>query len=431
MNIYLSNWDKLKHQGECYDDNETNILTLSAGLGSGKSFVLVQKALKLSALNPFAGGLLCPSYKDFKRDIRPLIEDSLYNLGLKENRHYWFNRSDFEYRFLWNRKPLYIFSGEKPIAGPNLAYCLINEFSLIQYERIKEMLRRVRIKEAPYPQKFLAGTPEDIYGWVEDFVHSQTKINETTPNHFKLVIADTRDNEHLPESYRKELEGMLDEKQIQIFAEGKIGVRTGSNLFYYSFSDKNISDQAVERNGELIHVGLDFNVGKMTASFSHKIDNSDGSCSQHIFDEVWLGDDSNTYTMCDYLANKYPKERMLISCDASGKNRSTSATKGLQSDVAILRAKGFKVRYKTANTPLRKRQLLVNGLLHNTKILINPKCKRVIKDYRFVKQDVSTFEKVKDKDGNLTHLSDGLDYVLDYEYKLPERIRSSVESGDR
>ena len=135
--------------------------------------------------------------------------------------------------------------------------------------------------------------------------------------------------------------------------------------------------------------------------------------------------------MCDYLANKYPKDRMLITCDASGKNRSTAAAKGVQSDVGILRAKGFRVRYKTSNTALRKRQLLVNGLLHNSKIIVNPKCKRVIKDYRFVKQDVSTFEKVKDKDGNLTHHSDGLDYVLDYEYELPGRIKFKIESGER
>ena len=430
MDIHLSNWNKLKHQDECYSDDKTNIITLSGGLGSGKSFTLVQKALKLSALNSFAGGLLCPSYKDFKRDIRPLFEDILYGLGLKEYKHYWFNRSDFEYRFIWNKKPLYIFSGEKAIAGPNLAYCLINEFSLIQYDRIKEMLRRVRIKEAPYPQKFLAGTPEDIYGWVEDFVHAQNKVNEENPDHFKLVIADTRDNIHLPDTYRKELETMLDEKSLQIFAEGKIGVRIGSNLFYYSFTDKNISEKAVERNGELIHVGMDFNVGKMTASFSHKVMGENGF-EQHIFDEVWLGDDSNTYTMCDYLANKYPKDRMLITCDASGKNRSTAAAKGVQSDVGILRAKGFRVRYKTSNTALRKRQLLVNGLLHNSKIIVHPKCKRVIKDYRFVKQDVSTFEKVKDKDGNLTHHSDGLDYVLDYEYELPGRIKFKIESGER
>jgi len=415
-------FNKLKAQAELFDDDKTKTILFSGGLGSGKTYALCMKALKLSYINKgYAGGILCPSYSDFKKDVFPTIIQVLEENKVK----YRYHKQDKVFMFPWSKAPLYVFTGEKPIAGPNLAYCLINEHSLMQYDRISEMLRRVRIKRAPAPQRVLCGTPEDRYGWLMDWVEAQQAVGN-----FKIVYADTSENVHIDQNYRKELEALLDDEAMKIFAEGQI-VRIGGDYFYYAFSRKRNIDRSVDfLRDHVIHVGLDFNVGNMSATFSHKVEIEHNKYAQHFFDELVLKGDSNTYQMCTAIKARYPsdwKDNLIITCDASGKNRSTSARTNVMNDVGILREAGFEVRLKRANIRMRKRQLLVNGMLSHGLIRISPECKLTIKDLEKVQQNRTDFTKIKDKDNKLTHLSDTIDYVMDYEYSLvTEKQRTRV-----
>lgn len=421
---------KTPAQAKVFDDDITSTVLFSGGLGSGKTYVLCNKMLKLSNLNRgFAGGLLVPDYPSFRKDIQPTFEDIFQKNGIKHK----FNRQENAYYFPWNRKPLYIFTAEKPIAGPNLAYCGINEFSLMRYERIKEMTRRVRLKDAPFKQSILAGTPEDIHGWLEEYKESMERLNQERPDAFKIVYGSTKDNIYLTEHYLSDLKATLDEQALRVFTEGEI-VKIGGNYFYYSFSrEKNVTDFSVYQKGQLVHVGLDFNVGNMTATFSHKIIHN-GRAEQHFFDELILKGDSNTYTIAEAIINRFPDEyrngNLLITCDASGNSRKSSATEQLQSDVAILQSKKLRVRFKQINPRLRERQLLMNGLFYHGIVKINPKCKELIKDFTQVMQEPKDFSKVK-SDPNRTHTSDTADYVCDFEYDLPDRIRKPISTQGR
>ncbi len=379
--------------------------------------MLCMKALKLSFINKHcAGGLLCPSYPDFKKDVYPTLLQILFENKIR----YEYHKTDKTFMFPWSRAPLYIFTAEKPIAGPNLAYCLINEYSLMPFDRISEMMRRVRVKSAKCRQRVLAGTPEDKFFWLEDFIESQENAGD-----FRIVYADTSENTYIDPDYRKELETMLDDEAIKVFASGQI-IRIGGDSFYYSFQrKKNVNMSIAEDKDQVIHVGLDFNVGNMSASFSQKIRCGD-HYEQHFFDELVLKGDSNTYDICKAIKARYPIERILITCDASGNNRSTAARGNVRSDVGILRTEGFAVRFKSSNVRLRKRQLLLNGLFDKGHIKIHPSCKLLIKDFEKVQQNKKDFAKVKDKDDKLTHLSDGADYVIDYEYKLDFEKRKST-----
>lgn len=428
MDINLG-WEKLPAQEICYDDDITKTIHFSGGLGSGKTYFLCRKAIKLSVLNyGFAGGILVPAYSDFKRDVEPTFDDIFNDLGLEENIHYWYHKTDKTYRFIWNKKPLYIFTGEKPIAGPNLAYCLVNEFSLIKYDRIREMLRRVRVQGAPVRQRVLAGTPEDIYGWLDEFVEGQQKKEEKYPNSYKLVFADTRENTHIDPDYRAHLESMLDAQSLKVFASGQM-VRLGGTYFYYAFlREKNLGNVKYNKN-DLVYVGLDFNVGKMAASFSHKVFNEKTSRNeQHFFDELLLESAGNDYAdtkkMAIAIKSRYGVDNVIITCDASGNSRKTSGV----SDVQMLESFGFKVRFSRSNPRLRDRQLLVNGLLDHGSIIINPECKILIRDLEKVQQNKSDFTKVKDSDDRLTHMSDGMDYLLDWEYQTTIRRTRTIRA---
>lgn len=400
-------------QLDFHKDITTPILLYQAGLGSGKTWGLCHKALQLSFLNKnTAGAMLAPNFNMYKRDILPTFMDIFEINKLKVK----INLTDKTFIFPWSKYPMYIFTAEKPIAGPNLGWCCINEFSLMPYERVNEMMRRVRVSAAPNPQRCFAGTPEDIYGWLEDFVEGQKVANR-----IKIIRGNTMDNlRNLSEDYIEQLRTTLDPVALRLFMNGEM-VRLGTDYFYYAYrSDKNDNKDLKRDPYAVIHAAMDFNVGRMTCLLAHKVGEQ-----IHVFDEIVLGGNSDTNQMADALLARYSQSDILITCDAAGKARKTS---GL-SDVDILRARGFEVRYRSANPRLRKRQLLVNGLLHNGRILIHPeKCKTLKRDLAKVEQHKATFDKVK-TNPDMTHASDCLDYLCDFEFNFSFDRQNRTRSG--
>lgn len=395
-------------QSEFHNDLKSKILMLSGGLGSGKSYALIMKMLQLSWVNRgYAGGLLAPSYPEYKRDLLPIIKEILVDHNLWTRTLY--NQTDKTFVFPWTDKPLYVFTADKPIAGPNLAYCGINEFSLMQEDRVNEMLRRVRVKDAALLQRCMAGTPEDSHGWLEEFVEKQVESGR-----LRIINAKTTDNPHLDEDYIEHLRQTLDPQAFKLFAEGMM-IKLGGNQFYYAFSQKNVTE--IDRlDGKTVYANVDFNVGRMTATFAN-IYHEHGRKKVLIFDEVVLTEhSSDTYAIAEAIKTRFGTDNVLITCDASGRYRQS----GGSSDVKILEAFGFDVRYKSSNPRLRKRQLLVNGLLSHEDILINKRCKETILDFKKVLQDPKDFTKVK-ADEKRTHASDTIDYLVSFEFKIDEK----------
>lgn len=410
-------YNKNPSQEELHRDISTPMPMFCAGWGGGKTYALCMKMLQLSALNKeAAGGLLCPSYAEYKKDILPTFIEILTDNNLLG--YTKINQTDKSFVFPWTKKPLYIFTAEKPIKGPNLGYAGFNEFSMMQYERIQEMIARVRVKEAPYPQKVFCGTPEDMYGWLEDFVEAHQESGM-----LRLIKGKTTDNPYLDPSYVDHLRATLDEKQFKLFAEGEM-IKLGANLFYYAFSrEKNITDKILDPLYP-IYINLDFNVGNMNANVS-QIYKQDGKKISHFVDEIVLKDfSSDTHEMVRAIKNRYPdmEDQILITCDFSGGARKTTGP----SDVSLLRQAGYEVRYRAkGNMRLRKRQILVNGLLHNRLLLINrAKCPTLFKDLLKVMQKEDF---TKDKTNpDLTHASDSLDYFVDFEYEITPRQRFNI-----
>jgi len=61
--------------------------------------------------------------------------------------------------------------------------------------------------------------------------------------------------------------------------------------------------------------------------------------------------------------------------------------------------------------------LLMNGMMFHGRIVINPKCKLLIRDFKSGKQKAD-FTKDEGKDGSFSHLSDGADYICDFEHQM-------------
>lgn len=421
-------------QLQMFADFKTPILMGDAGVGSGKSYDLAMGLIRLSFLNKgVAGGLLCPSFSEFMRDMYPNFEKIFDENHIPMR----FHRTEHTFIFPWSRKPLYVFTAEKRIKGPNLGWGGINEYSSIEYDVVEDLVdRRIRVP-CPNPQIRMVGTPEDVYGWRETFIEKHL-------DRLRLIRGRTRDNlYYLLPGYLENMKKSLDPRAYQLWAEG-LPVKLNSNSFYYAFIEgagSCLTSEAVEQEKLLVHASVDFNVGNMSAILAHVIEptgkmlwngkREDIATEEtkylDVFGEIKLTDSqSDTEAMGRAIIKRFnvydedgnvvkrAQDRVLITCDASGTARKTSG----RSDVKVLEDLGFTVRCKSANPRLRERQLLVNGLVHNKRIRINGEnCKHLVKDLMNVVQDEKSFEKVK-TNPELTHLSDALDYLVDYEFKL-------------
>ncbi len=108
-------------------------------------------------------------------------------------------------------------------------------------------------------------------------------------------------------------------------------------------------------------------------------------------------------------ARGYTPSNSVIYPDPAGQARSTKG----QPDIVILRQAGFHVEHKSRAPSFRTRQLNVNNLLDKGLIQFNPDLMPdVRKDFEGVEQDKVTLEKKK-TNPNLTHFSDGVDYLCD------------------
>jgi len=167
-------------------------------------------------------------------------------------------------------------------------------------------------------------------------------------------------------------------------------------LAYYEF-DRERHVKEVARTSGTVHGGMDFNVSPMTCALGQY----DGY-TFYIFDEIFLRN-SDTYRMAKHLRDKNLGGVQLVP-DSTGKNRKTSG----KSDFDILKENGFSILH-SRNPFVTDRVNNINRLLAANRIVIDPKCKKLINDL----EQVSWKDNKLDQKTNsmLTHISDALGYM--------------------
>jgi len=404
MNLVIS-YIKNKPQRDFHEDIVTRHLHLSAGYGTGKTYGLVMKLFQLSLLNKdIPGGLMCPSYTDFMKDINPMIEEVCYINKIK----YKYNQMHHWYRFPWSRGKVYVVSGEKKTRGPNWGFGVINEVTLIPYPRYRDFVSRVRVRKATCPQIASCGTPEGVISEYYDF------FVEKPGDKTKVIYGSTYDNlDNLDSEYIDSLKGAFDQKSLESYIHGQF-VNLNGKQFYYAYNPKINENKSLEYDdNKPVHCFMDFNVSPFVATIWQQQFLNNKTRLVGV-DEIVIPDGADTKQMADALkARGYYPENTIIYPDPAGKARSTKGTP----DIEILEREGFyNIKVKKKAPLIRTRQLNVCNLLEKGMIVINPlKMPTMRKDLLLVEQDVVTLEKVK-KNQELTHASDGLDYGCDIIY---------------
>ena len=184
-------------------------------------------------------------------------------------------------------------------------------------------------------------------------------------------------------------------------------------LAYWAFSKDNLKTIKYNK-GEYVHIGMDFNVNPMTATFNHVRSND-----IFQFGEAYLNN-SNTYEMVNHIKELFQINLCLIYPDSTGKRSTSNAT---VSDIAILKQNGFKIIARNSNPPQKDRINAVNSKLRagdgKAHYFIDSKnCQKTINDLNKVESLADGRLNKTQETSGLVHITDAQGYLIHYLFPI-------------
>ncbi len=391
----------------------------SGPIGSGKSQALCQEAIRLSYLNPRRMGLLgAPTYQM----LRDATQATLFEI-LDSNRiPYEHNKAENTLRMkdTGSRIVFRPVDEFERLRGTNLAWFGLDELTYTPEAAWLRLEGRLRDPKAQRLCGFAVWTPKG-YDWVfRKFVEGPSKG-------YGVVVAQPYENRFLlarvPDFYDR-LQESYDERFFRQEVLGAYLSLSGSTVYSSFARAENLKDLGRDQRLPLLWA-LDFNVDPMSSLVVQMVDGK-----VLVLDEIVVRN-GTTMDASEEFLKRYPDHwaGVHIYGDASGNQRQTTGATDYEMIREYFQAhSGMTLQYRVprANPSVRERINLTNAKLRSATgdvgLLVDPKCKELIKDLEQVtyKADSNTID--KDRDRMRTHLSDALGYLLWQECRMLPRI---------
>jgi hypothetical protein len=341
-----------------------------AGFGSGKTWAICAGACKHYWEHPKANrGYFAPTYPQIRDIYYPTIEEVAHDWGLRVK----IAEANKEIHFYSGR----VYRGtticrsmEKPasIVGFKIARADIDELDTLPIRKaehgFRKIIARLRLNFDGMNGVDVATTPEGFR-----FTHAQwVKAVRDKPelsDMYGMVQASTYDNElNLPADYIPSLLATYPPQLIEAYLNGQFVNLTSGTVYHTYHRLLNGCDDEI-KEGEGLHIGLDFNVGKM-AGIVHVLRGSDPRAVDEIIDAY------DTPDMIRQIRERYWKHdgenwrktrEIKVYPDASGGSR--KSVNASETDIALLRSAGFVVLAPQANPPVKDRINAMNAMFCN------------------------------------------------------------------
>ena len=231
-----------------------------AGYASGKSFILVHNAVR--DVLSFPGcriGVYAPTHDLLALNLIPAIEALLDERGIKHTH----NKSNHILHLSGNRQIIFR-SMDNPsrIVAYEVYRSHVDEADLMNTARKGEEAwnRIIARNRQRHPDKSQHFNMVSAYSTPESFKFTYQRWKKNPGEGYKYVVAPTRSNWNLDESFIKNLEDSYTPQQCKAYLEGIwTNIFTGSVYSYYD-SDKHDTPRVV-KPGDRLHIGQDFNFG--------------------------------------------------------------------------------------------------------------------------------------------------------------------------
>jgi hypothetical protein len=311
------------------------------------------------------------------------------------------------------------------LRGTNLAWFGLDELTYTPEEAWLRLEGRLRDPKAQRLCGFAVWTPKG-YDWV------YRKFVEDPSKGYDVVVAQPYENRHLlarvPDFYER-LRQSYDEPFFKQEALGVYLSLSGGTVYSSFTRAGNVQGAAADQRRPLLWA-LDFNVDPMSSLVVQMV-----GTKVQVLDEIVVRN-GTTMDACEEFLKRRPEHwaGLHIYGDASGNQRQTTGA----SDYEMIRQyflahSGMKLQYHVprANPSVRERVNLTNAKLRSAAgdvwLLVDPKCKELIKDLEQVTYKADSKVIDKDRDRMRTHLSDALGYLLWQECRVLPRIGEQQE----
>ena len=332
-------------------------------------------------------------------------------------------------------------------SGKEFGWAILDESKDTREEAVKEViLHRLRQPGMGSNPLYITTTPAKV-DWINDWFRLEdfekdilSVIYEEDKYFYKeydnkcVAICSIHHNrENLPEEYIENLitehtdrNGKLKESGQRLIYANPF-VKAGGE-FYSSFDRMMHTTHIKPTPGLPLHISFDFNVVPYNTMLISQIERKEGIIYIRILGEICLESPNNkTDRLCEEFVNQYIdylRAGLFYYGDASGKNQDTRGLNDWEVVAKSLRrhVNNFSKRVPYKNPPVLARRQFMNNIFddkYNVRIVIDRKCKTLIRDLEFVKEDATGHKlrnKVKDKNTGqtyekYTHTSDALDYL--------------------
>lgn len=381
-----------------------------AGFGAGKTKALIARALYYKAKYPLLNiAYYLPTF-DLVRNIGfPRFSEELESLGARYKLNKVFHTIEIE-----NCGSIIFRSMDMPerIVGYEVADSLVDELDTLKTEQARLAWQKIISRNR---QKKLDGSINTVATGTtpEGFRFTYEQWGKEKKPGYHLIKAATYSNaRNLPDGYIDSLKNTYPSNLLSAYLDGEFVNLTAGSV--YPNFDRTLN-ASFERIAELepLHIGLDFNVTKMSAVI-HVLRND----SPHALGE--LTGVFDTPAMIKLITERYKNSGHMIFVypDASGQARKSNNAS--ESDLSLLKQAGFKVMVNSTNPAVKDRVLSVNQVLENRRYCINPDtCPSLVESFERQAYDKNG---EPDKTSGFDHVIDAAGYMISYRYPIKPRI---------
>jgi hypothetical protein len=374
------------------------------GYQSGKSTVAAIKAvLHLLRFPGVPIAYYLPIFRLFDDMLIPKLRVIFEQLGIDYLFHEKKSKVITKYGEIWMRS----MDAPDSIVSYSVGYSIVDEVDLVHPNKRISAMRRVSsrnsYKKSEANQIDFVSTPEG-FAYMYDFF-----VKRANSNKLLLRLSTLANESNLADGYIQGLREQYTAEQLKGYLDGDF-VNLTSGTCYYKYNRKDNNSTREHDGIEPIHVGIDFNIGNMSAVI-HVIEGG----RPIAVDEITKAYDTDE--LCRIINSRYKGVRVHAYPDSSGKNRKTSST---TTDIQILKDANFSVHYTKSNPPVNDRisnmnRVFLNGNGNNIYSVNYLKCPDYSEALEKMAYDSNG---LPNKVNGFDHLTDAGGYFIWYQFKV-------------
>lgn len=397
---------------------EEQFPAMVAGYGAGKSHAGIWRALRLKLQYREQNvAYYLPTYDLVARMLYPRMAETLETLRVP----YKINRND-------NVVDLGPFGlviartmdNPEKIVAYEVADSIADELDTLKIDKARDVWNRIIARNRQKkPDRSLnsvgvATTPEGFR-----FVYERWKRDPAAG--YRLIKASTYSNAaNLPDGYIDSLRSSYPTNLLAAYLDGDFVNLTAGSVYPEFDRVLNASTQTIQTS-EPLHIGMDFNVGKMSAVVFVLRDGD-----PHAVDE--LTGILDTPAMIAAIKARYEGHAVFVYPDASGNSRKSNNAS--ESDISLLRNARFTVLVAPSNPAVKDRILAMNQMIHSEgarRLRVNvDRCPAFVEGLEKQAYDKNG---EPDKTSGLDHVNDAGGYMIFYKFPVSGRTMQPLKLG--